>query len=61
MSTSDFFRTGMGRDFYQGHIPSAVRALEAIAHELSEANRLKRFELECQGYNLSELDADNPL
>lgn len=37
--TTQFFQTGMGRAFFQSHIPRAVKALERVTDLLSSSNR----------------------
>jgi hypothetical protein len=45
---SEFFRTGMGRKFYDADVPKLVNVLERIAVQLEKKNKLeeKKFILE---------------
>jgi len=45
---SEFFRTAMGRKFYDADIPQLVKVLEKIATQMENKNKLeeKRFVLE---------------
>ena len=45
---SEFFRTQMGRKFYDADIPQLVKVLEKIASQMDKKNKLeeKRFVLE---------------
>ena len=38
---SDFFRTVMGRKFYEADIPKLPNALERIANQMEVANKLE--------------------
>ena len=38
---SDFFRTAMGRKFYEADIPKLTNALERIANQMEVANKLE--------------------
>jgi len=38
---SDFFRTVMGRKFYEADIPKLTNALERIANQMEVANKLE--------------------
>lgn len=38
---SDFFRTVMGRKFYEGDVPKLTNALERIANQMEIANKLE--------------------
>ena len=40
-----FFQTGMGRTFFQGQVPQAVRALASIATELKRQNDREELNL----------------
>jgi len=40
-----FFQTVMGQRFIEGTVPQTNKALNKIANELAEQNRLKRIEL----------------
>ena len=44
---SDFFRTSMGRKFYEADIPKLTTVLERIANQMEIANKLeeKKFKL----------------
>jgi hypothetical protein len=44
----EFFQTVMGNRFFEGHVPSIVKSLQAIAVELKRANDLKERELQLQ-------------
>jgi|TARA_R100000734_G_C3317584_1_gene110861 hypothetical protein len=43
-----FFRTGMGRKFYEADVPKLVSVLERIATQMEKSNTLeeKRFRLD---------------
>lgn len=45
---SEFFRTAVGRKFYDADMPSLVKSLEKIASQMERKNKLeeKRFLLE---------------
>ena len=45
---SEFFRTAMGRKFYDADMPQLVKVLEKIATQMENKNKLeeKRFVLE---------------
>ena len=45
---SEFFRTAMGRKFYDADMPQLVKVLEKIATQMEKKNKLeeKRFVLE---------------
>jgi len=45
---SEFFRTGMGRKFYEADVPKLVNVLERIATQMERKNKLeeKKFILE---------------
>jgi|TARA_X000001382_G_C3136531_1_gene168112 hypothetical protein len=45
---SEFFRTGMGRKFYEADVPKLVSVLERIATQMERKNKLeeKKFILE---------------
>ena len=43
---TEFFQTGMGRDFYEHTIPALVKAINTLALEMKRANDLKREELD---------------
>ena len=38
---SEFFRTGMGRKFYEADVPKLVSVLERIATQMERKNKLK--------------------
>jgi len=38
---SDFFRTVMGRKFYEADVPKLTNALERIANQMEIANKLE--------------------
>ena len=38
---SDFFRTVMGRKFYEADVPKLTNALERIANQMDKANKLE--------------------
>lgn len=46
MTGPEFFRTGMGKKFYEGDVPRIVNALEQIAHELKRFNDMKENQKE---------------
>jgi hypothetical protein len=52
---SEFFRTAMGRKFYDADIPQLVKVLEKIATQMDKKNKLeeKRFILEEKVQKLS--------
>jgi hypothetical protein len=52
---SEFFRTAMGRKFYDADIPQLVKVLEKIASQMDKKNKLeeKRFILEEKVQKLS--------
>jgi hypothetical protein len=52
---SEFFRTQMGRKFYDADIPQLVKVLEKIASQMDKKNKLeeKRFILEEKVQKLS--------
>ena len=52
---SEFFRTQMGRKFYDADIPQLVKVLERIASQMEKKNKLeeKRFLLEEKVQKLS--------
>jgi|TARA_R110001632_G_scaffold140520_1_gene256529 hypothetical protein len=52
---SEFFRTQMGRKFYDADIPQLVKVLERIANQMEKKNKLeeKRFLLEEKVQKLS--------
>jgi len=52
---SEFFRTQMGRKFYDTDIPQLVKVLERIASQMEKKNKLeeKRFLLEEKVQKLS--------
>jgi hypothetical protein len=41
---TEFFKTMMGRKFFEGSVPRIARALEDIGNELKRANDLKEAE-----------------
>ena len=45
---NEFYKTAMGRKFYETDVPKLINVLEKIASKLDESNRLeeKRFKLE---------------
>lgn len=45
---SDFYKTSMGRKFYESDLPRLINALENISKRLDESNKLdeKKFRLE---------------
>ena len=45
---SEYFRTGMGRKFYEADVPKLVSVLERIATQMERKNKLeeKKFILE---------------
>ena len=45
---NDFYRTPMGRKFYESDLPNLITALEKIANRMDESNKLdeKRYKLE---------------
>lgn len=45
---NDFYRTTMGRKFYESDMPNLISALEKIASKMEESNKLneKKFKLE---------------
>lgn len=45
MSGPDFFKTKMGRRFYEGTMPRLVEETSRLADALEEHNKLKRKEL----------------
>jgi hypothetical protein len=52
---SEFFRTAMGRKFFDADMPSLVKVLEKIATQMENKNKLeeKRFILENKIQKLS--------
>ena len=52
---SEFFRTQMGRKFYDADIPQLVKVLEKISNQMEQKNKLeeKRFMLEEKVQKLS--------
>lgn len=56
---SEFFRTQMGRKFYDTDMPSLVKSLEKIASQMERQNKLeeKRFLLEEKLQKLSIREA----
>ena len=52
---SEFFRTQMGRKFYDTDIPQLVKVLEKISNQMEQKNKLeeKRFMLEEKVQKLS--------
>ena len=45
---NEFYRTSMGRKFYESDLPKLVSVLERIANKMEESNKLdeKKFKLE---------------
>jgi len=45
---NDFYKTAMGRKFYESDLPRLITALENISKKLDESNKLeeKKFKLE---------------
>jgi len=45
---NDFYKSSMGRKFYETDMPKLINVLEKIASKMDEANRLeeRRFKLE---------------
>jgi hypothetical protein len=45
---NEFYKTAMGRKFYETDVPKLINVLEKIASKLDESNKLeeKRFKLE---------------
>lgn len=45
---NEFYRTPIGRKFYEFDVPSLISALEKIANKMDESNKLeeKKFALE---------------
>lgn len=45
---NDFYRTTIGRNFYEKDVPKLISVLEKIANKLEESNKLeeKRFKLD---------------
>ena len=45
---SEFYRTSMGRKFYESDLPRLISVLEKIANKMEESNKLdeKKFKLE---------------
>jgi len=39
---NEFFKTVMGRRFYEGTAPNIARQLERVANALEESNRIER-------------------
>lgn len=44
-SGPQFFQTGLGRTFYEYHVPETMKAMKDIAKELKRSNDLKEREL----------------
>tara|TARA_R100001163_G_C5047304_1_gene184490 strand:+ start:1217 stop:1402 length:186 start_codon:yes stop_codon:yes gene_type:complete len=58
---SEFFRTQMGRKFYDADIPQLVKVLERIATQMEKKNKLdeKKWLLEEKLHKLSLREAKN--
>jgi hypothetical protein len=58
---SEFFRTQMGRKFYDADIPQLVKVLERIATQMERKNKLdeKKWQLEEKLQKLSLREAKN--
>jgi hypothetical protein len=56
---SEFFRSQMGRKFYDGDVPQLVKVLERIANQMEKQNILeeKKFRLEEKLQKLSLREA----
>lgn len=45
---NDFYKTAMGRKFYETDVPKLISVLEKISHSMAESNKLKERQFRLQ-------------